>query len=63
MAVREQIGILPEGYDLYPRLTGLEHLQFAIDSKDGTDDPAALLDRVGLDYEDGQRRVGSTRKE
>ncbi|TYT61776.1 ABC transporter ATP-binding protein [Natrialba swarupiae] len=62
MAVREQIGILPEGYDLYPRLTGLEHLQFAIDSKDGTDDPAALLDRVGLDYEDGQRRVGEYSK-
>lgn len=62
MAVRERTGVLPEGYDLYPRLTGVEHLQFAIDSKNGSDDVDALLERVGLDPADRKRRVGEYSK-
>lgn len=49
VAVRERTGVLPEGFDLYDRLTAREHLQFAIDSKDAGDDPYPLLERVGLE--------------
>ena len=47
-AVRRRIGVLPEGYDVYDRLTGRQHLAFAIESKDVSADPDVLLDRVGL---------------
>ena len=62
MAVRERIGVLPEGYELYPRLTGGEHLRFAIESKNGVDDIDALFERVGLDRSDRDRRVGEYSK-
>jgi ABC-2 type transport system ATP-binding protein len=47
-AVRERTGVLPEGYDVYDRLTGRQHLEFAIESKEADDDPEALLERVGI---------------
>jgi len=47
-AIRERLGVLPEGYDIYERLSAREHMQFVIESKDADDEPAALLDRVGL---------------
>ncbi|WP_324665159.1 ABC transporter ATP-binding protein [Haloarcula sediminis] len=47
-AIRERLGVLPEGYDVYERLSAREHLEFVIESKDADDDPAELLDRVGL---------------
>ncbi|MBX0295719.1 ABC transporter ATP-binding protein [Haloarcula nitratireducens] len=47
-AIRERIGVLPEGYDVYERLTGREHMEFVIESKDADDDPEALLERVGV---------------
>jgi ABC-2 type transport system ATP-binding protein len=49
VAVRERTGVLPEGFDLYDRLSAREHLQFAIDSKEADDDPYPLLERVGLE--------------
>ncbi|MEF8808256.1 ABC transporter ATP-binding protein, partial [Natronomonas sp.] len=49
VAVRERTGVLPEGFDLYDRLSAREHLQFAIDSKDADEDPYPLLERVGLE--------------
>ncbi|MCU4800581.1 ABC transporter ATP-binding protein [Halobacteria archaeon HArc-gm2] len=61
-AIRERTGVLPEGYDVYDRLTGREHLEFVIDSKDAYVDPAELLDRVGLDPEDAQRKAGGYSK-
>ncbi|SFR88985.1 ABC-2 type transport system ATP-binding protein [Halomicrobium zhouii] len=61
-AIRERTGVLPEGYDVYDRLTGREHLEFVIDSKDAYVDPAELLDRVGLDEEDAQRKAGGYSK-
>jgi len=45
---RERMGVLPEGYSLYDRLTGRQHLEFAIDSKDADEEPMALLERVGI---------------
>jgi ABC-2 type transport system ATP-binding protein len=56
-AVRERVGVLPEGFGVYDRLSGRKHLAFAIDSKDAADDPDELLARVGLDG-DGDRPAG-----
>ena len=57
VAVRERTGVLPEGFDVYDRLTAREHVQFAIDSKGADDDPYPLLERVGL-AEDAGRKAG-----
>ena len=57
VAVRERTGVLPEGFDVYDRLTAREHVQFAIDSKGANDDPYPLLERVGL-AEDAGRKAG-----
>lgn len=46
--IRESTGLLPEGFGLYDRLTGRQHIEFAIDSKEATNDPEAILSRVGL---------------
>ena len=47
-AIRERIGVLPEGYDVYERLSGREHMEFVIEAKDADDDPEELLERVGI---------------
>ncbi|ELZ95295.1 ABC transporter ATP-binding protein [Haloferax mucosum ATCC BAA-1512] len=62
VAVRRRTGVLPEGYDVYDRLTGREHVEFAIQSKEADDDPDELLSRVGLDPEDAGRRAGGYSK-
>jgi ABC-2 type transport system ATP-binding protein len=59
--IHRRIGVLPEGYDVYDRLTGIQHLEFAIESKDTEDDPRALLERVGL-AGDGDRKAGNYSK-
>ncbi|MDG5777958.1 ABC transporter ATP-binding protein [Haloarculaceae archaeon H-GB1-1] len=61
-AIRERTGVLPEGYDVYDRLTGRKHLEFVIDSKDADDDPEEILQRVGLEGGDGDRRAGDYSK-
>ncbi|WP_339105271.1 ABC transporter ATP-binding protein [Haloterrigena salinisoli] len=61
-AIRERIGVLPDGIDLYDRLTGRRHLEFAIEWADADDDPHAILDRVGLDDRDAARSVGDYSK-
>jgi ABC-2 type transport system ATP-binding protein len=62
VAVRRRTGVLPEGYDVYDRLTGREHVEFAIESKEADDDPDELLSRVGLDADDADRRAGGYSK-
>ncbi|WP_254861490.1 ABC transporter ATP-binding protein [Halovivax gelatinilyticus] len=47
-AIRQRIGVLPEGFDTYGRLTGRQHVEFAIESKEADDNPDELLARVGL---------------
>ncbi|WP_459191952.1 ABC transporter ATP-binding protein [Halosimplex sp. J119] len=47
-AVRRRTGVLPDAYHVYDRLSGRQHVEFAIDMKDVDDDPMALLDRVGI---------------
>ncbi|WP_135854929.1 ABC transporter ATP-binding protein [Halorussus salinus] len=61
VAVRERSGLLLEGYGAYPRLTGREHVEHAIETKDADDDPDELLDRVGL-REAADRRAGGYSK-
>ncbi|WP_128477510.1 ABC transporter ATP-binding protein [Halorussus pelagicus] len=56
--IHERIGILPEGFDLYDRLSGRKHIEFAVDSKDTDDDPSEILDRVGLEPEAAERKAG-----
>ncbi|RRJ34002.1 ABC transporter ATP-binding protein [Halocatena pleomorpha] len=48
LAVRERTGVLPQGFDLYDRLTGRHHLEFMIDSTGAADDPEAIAERVGI---------------
>jgi ABC-2 type transport system ATP-binding protein len=48
LEIRTRTGILPEGVELYDRLTGRQHVAFAIESKGADDDPDALLERVGI---------------
>lgn len=48
LAVRRRTGVLPDAYHVYDRLTGRQHLEFAIEAKEEDDDPMALLKRVGI---------------
>ena len=61
VAVRERAGVLPEGFSVYNRLTGRQHIEFAIESKGVDADPDAVLERVGLDG-DGDRKAGGYSK-
>jgi ABC-2 type transport system ATP-binding protein len=60
-AVRERIGILPEGYDLYDRLSARRHISFAIELEESNGNPDAILKRVGL-ADDANRAVGGFSK-
>jgi ABC-2 type transport system ATP-binding protein len=46
--VRERTGVLPEGFHVYDRLSGRQHLEFAADSKNADDDPDRVAERVGI---------------
>ena len=48
LAVRRRTGVLPDAYHVYDRLTGRQHLEFAIELKEVDDDPMAVLERVGI---------------
>ena len=61
VAIRQRTGVLPEAFDVYDRLTGRQHVEFAIESKEVEDDPDAILERVGLDGEE-DRRAGDYSK-
>ena len=59
--VRKRIGVVPEGFSTYNRLTGRQHLEFAISSKRVDDDAELLAQRVGI--EDAlDRRAGGYSK-
>ncbi|WP_254531624.1 ABC transporter ATP-binding protein [Natrinema gelatinilyticum] len=48
LTVRNRIGVLPDAYHVYDRLTGRQHVEFAVEMKDAADDPTALLERVRI---------------
>ena len=56
--LHNRIGVVPENYGLYDRLSGRRHVKLATDLKDADDDPDELLDRVGLSAEDANRPAG-----
>ncbi|WP_418280979.1 ATP-binding cassette domain-containing protein [Halorubrum sp. DTA98] len=47
-AVRQRTGVLPDGYHVYDRLTGRQHLEFVVELKEADDDPTELLERVHI---------------
>ena len=59
--VRRRTGVLPEGFETYDRLTGRQHLEFAVDSKNAEDDPMRILERVGIG-DAADRKVGGYSK-
>ena len=61
VAIRQRTGVLPDGFSVYDRLSGRQHVEFAIRSKETDDDPDALLERVGL-LEDAGRKAGGYSK-
>lgn len=46
--IREQTGVLPDGFGPLGSMTGRRHIEFAIESKDAHDDPDKILQRVGI---------------
>lgn len=62
LAIRNRIGLLPEGFDVYKNLTGREHIVSAIETKDSDDDPDAIIERVGLNPDDARRAAGDYSK-
>ena len=48
LEVRERVGYLSDNFEVYERLSGRRHVDFAIEAKEADDDPDALLKRVGL---------------
>ncbi|ADB59128.1 ABC transporter related protein [Haloterrigena turkmenica DSM 5511] len=45
---KSRMGVLPDGYTVYDRLTGRQHLEYAIEAKEADVEPMAVLDRVGI---------------
>jgi ABC-2 type transport system ATP-binding protein len=60
-AIRQRTGVLPDAYSVYDRLTGRQHMEFAIESKAADDDPMALLERTGIP-EAADRKAGGYSK-
>jgi ABC-2 type transport system ATP-binding protein len=48
VTIRQRTGVLPEGFDLYDRLTARQHLQFVNESKNANADPEQIVERVGI---------------
>lgn len=61
-AIHERIGVLPDGYSLYDRLTGREHIELAAQLKHTNVNVGAVCDRIGLDAADADRLAGAYSK-
>ncbi|MFC7140290.1 ABC transporter ATP-binding protein [Halosimplex aquaticum] len=57
-AIRERIGVLPEGYGFDDYLTGREYMEWAVETKGADDDPEQLLDLVGIREDAGRVASG-----
>lgn len=57
-AIRDRIGVLPEGYGFDDYLTGREYMEWAIETKAAPDDPDELLELVGLGDVADRRAAG-----
>ncbi|WP_254521401.1 ABC transporter ATP-binding protein [Natrinema caseinilyticum] len=47
-AIRERIGVLPEGYEFDEYLTGREYVEWTIETRAADDDPEEILETVGI---------------
>lgn len=47
-AIRDRIGVLPEGYGFDEYLTGREYVEWTIETKNADDDPEEILETVGI---------------
>ena len=47
-AIKSRTGVLPEGSEVYERLTGRQHLEFVLESKGVDESPETLAERVGI---------------
>jgi ABC-2 type transport system ATP-binding protein len=47
-AVRERVGVVAEGTGFYDRASARDHVRLAVELQRADDDPAALLERVGV---------------
>ncbi|WP_227134057.1 ABC transporter ATP-binding protein [Halorubellus salinus] len=61
VALRQRVGVLPDGFHVYDRLTGRQHVQFAVDSKRVDEDVDALLERVDI-LDAADRKAGGYSK-
>ncbi len=61
-AVHDRVGILPDGYSLYDRLSGRKHVEFAADLRGADADPDDVLERVGLGSDAAARPAGTYSK-
>ena len=61
LTVRQHVGVLPDAYHLYDRLTARQHMAYAIASKDSDDDSLELLERVGI-ADAADRKAGTFSK-
>jgi len=57
-SVRQRMGVLPEDFEPYERLTAREHVSYAADLKGVEADADELLTRTGLDPDAWDRRAG-----
>jgi len=57
-SLHNRIGVVPENYGLYDRLSGRRHVELAAELKDADEEPDELLERVGLSRDDANRPAG-----
>jgi ABC-2 type transport system ATP-binding protein len=60
--IRKRTGVLPEGFDVYGRLTGRQHFEFVGEAKGADVDPDAVRERVGLAPDDFERKASGYSK-
>ena len=56
--IRQNTGVLPEGFGVYKRLTGRRHVEFVLESKGIDDDPMSYLERTGVAHAAGRKAGG-----
>lgn len=61
VAVHRHVGVLPDGFDVFSRLSGRRHLQYVADARDADIDLDAHLDRVGLEDSGDQKASAYSR--
>lgn len=49
VAVRRRVGVLPDRFDVFPRLSGRRHLKYALEVRDVSGTPEEYLRRVNLE--------------